>query len=90
MSDPKAVGRRLKAARIEADSDYAPPPGIASQNYVGAPVLGGYTGGGRSSSPGGLHMDGDVSVRGYTRSDGTYVRPHTRHSPGTSPHTRRR
>lgn len=26
-----------------------------------------------------------VNVRGYTRSDGTYVAPHTRSSPGTSP-----
>lgn len=26
-----------------------------------------------------------VNVRGYTRSDGTYVAPHTRSSPGASP-----
>ena len=34
----------------------------------------------RSSSPGGT-----VHVSGYTRKDGTYVRPHTRRTPGTSP-----
>lgn len=36
----------------------------------------------RSSSPGGT-----VHVSGYTRKDGTYVRPHTRRSPGTAKQT---
>lgn len=35
--------------------------------------------GGRSYSSGGT-----VSVRGYTRKDGTYVRPHTRSAPSSS------
>ena len=30
---------------------------------------------------GGYREGGSVSVRGYTRKDGTYVRPHTRRSP---------
>lgn len=64
----------------------APAPAAApSVNYGGAPA-GGYGGGGERP----VHTDGNVSVRGYYRKDGTYVRPHTRHSPGTSPHSRDR
>jgi len=33
---------------------------------------------------GGYSSGGSVSVRGYTRRDGTYVRPHTRSAPGRS------
>lgn len=35
----------------------------------------------RNGYPGMVHSDGDVSVKGYYRKDGTYVRPHTRHRP---------
>ena len=34
-----------------------------------------------SSSEGSYSGGGDVHVRGYTRKDGTYVQPHTRHRP---------
>ena len=37
-----------------------------------------------------LKYNGPVSVRGYTRKDGTYVRPHTRSAPGTRSSGRKR
>jgi hypothetical protein len=37
-----------------------------------------------SAAPGGCVGSCDVQVRGYTRRDGTYVRPHTRSRPGGS------
>jgi SLA1 homology domain 1, SHD1. len=43
----------------------------------------------RSSSGGSSNSSasgGTIQVSGYTRKDGTYVRPHTRHAPGTATH----
>jgi len=40
----------------------------------------------RSSYSTSSSSGGTVHVRGYTRKDGTYVRPHTRRAPGTASH----
>lgn len=53
--------------------------------YIAPPALndsGGDTGGYGGSYGGGYSSGGTVNVRGYTRSDGTFVRGHTRSSPG--------
>lgn len=48
----------------------------------GAPGGGGASSG-ASTNSGGCVSNCTVQVRGYTRKDGTYVRPHTRSRPGT-------
>lgn len=57
---------------------------------LGGGTCSGVKGGcGRSSSRSSSSSSGSggtVQVSGYTRKDGTYVRPHTRHAPGTAQH----
>lgn len=51
--------------------------------FAGGPCSGVKGGCGRSSYRSSAST-GTVHVRGYTRKDGTYVRPHTRRAPGTA------
>lgn len=56
------------------------------RSYLAASTQSGYgsaSGGNGNNAPCVTSVCGPVSVRGYTRKDGTYVRPHTRSSPGS-------
>ena len=74
-----------RSAGYEPSLDYAVYSARERQNLTGlpsaaasAPLGGGTTGGGFATGGTG---GGDVFVRGYTRSNGTYVAPYTRSSP---------
>ena len=56
-------------------------PAVADAGGTCSGVKGGC---GRSISRSSSSSGGTVHVRGYTRKDGTYVRPHTRRAPGTA------
>jgi hypothetical protein len=60
-----------------------PKPGPASAGAVATGDGSSGSNGSGSVSPGGCSGSCPVHVRGYTRKDGTYVRPHTRSAPGT-------
>jgi hypothetical protein len=70
---------------ISADEDELPPnrpPDLAKDSSSRGPVLGGAPMLGPTGGP------KTVYVRGYTRKDGTYVRPHYRSPPGMGPRRR--
>lgn len=55
--------------------------GLGRYGSGGAPASGGGSTAGSGSASGGCVGSCSVHVRGYTRKDGTYVRPHTRSAP---------
>jgi hypothetical protein len=65
------------------------PPAATSARYGadGSESYSGHTASVSSSGP--SSSDGTVYVKGYTRKDGTYVRPHTRSAPGSGGGRRR-
>jgi micrococcal nuclease len=77
--DPDAVAHHRPRPPDYVDQP-VPPPSSEPSTVTGAPAGGRL--GAPSRSQGSQSGGGEVQVQGYTRSDGTYVAPHTRSAPG--------